>query len=106
MRKRIVGPSVIPGEAGTVNDTWLDLEQIATVEVTSEGPDFPVEAVLSLIGVSAGALLKKVNSNFESSSMNPRLYIVYSSISLSKRLSGHKSSRFDGHQRRAVWHGM
>jgi hypothetical protein len=28
-----------------LNDTWLDLEQIATVEVTSEDPDFPVEAV-------------------------------------------------------------
>ena len=45
MRKRIVGPSIIPGEAGNLNDTWLDLEQIATVEVTSEDPHFPVEAV-------------------------------------------------------------
>ena len=46
MRKRIVGSGVVQGKAGNLNDTWLDLEQIATVEVTSEDPDFPVEAVL------------------------------------------------------------
>jgi hypothetical protein len=46
MRKRIVGSSnVIQGEAANLNDSWLDLEQIATVEVTSEDPHFPVEAV-------------------------------------------------------------
>jgi hypothetical protein len=46
MRKRIVGSwNVIRGEAANLNDTWLDLEQIATVEVTSEDPHFPVEAV-------------------------------------------------------------
>src|ERR1051326_2372458 len=45
MRKRIVGPtanqkrSKLPG-------TWLDLEQIATIEVTSEDPNFPVESAL------------------------------------------------------------
>jgi hypothetical protein len=44
MRKRIVSqtpthhPSNSPGR-------WLDLEQIATVEVTSEDPAFPVESV-------------------------------------------------------------
>ena len=53
MRKRIVGSSnVIRGEAANLNDRWLDLEQIATVEVTSEDPHFPVEAVFeSDIGV-------------------------------------------------------
>jgi hypothetical protein len=46
MRKRIVGSSnVIRGEPTNLNDRWLDLEQIATVEVTSEDPHFPVEAV-------------------------------------------------------------
>ena len=44
MRKRIVGSSnVIQGEAAKFNDRWLDLEQRATVEVTSEDPQFPVE---------------------------------------------------------------
>ena len=45
MRKRIVGSSVIQGEAASLNDRWLDLQQIATVEVTSEDPHCPVEAV-------------------------------------------------------------
>ena len=45
MRKRIVGSSAIQSEAGDLNNSWLDLEQIATIEVTSEDPHFPVEAV-------------------------------------------------------------
>lgn len=45
MRKRIVGSSVIQGKAADLNDRWLDLEQVATVEVTSEDAHFPVEAV-------------------------------------------------------------
>ncbi len=44
MRKRIVGSGVIHGETADFKDRWLDLEQIATVEVTSEDPQFPVEA--------------------------------------------------------------
>jgi uncharacterized protein (DUF736 family) len=45
MRKRIVGSTVIQGIHANLNEKWLDLEQIATVEVTSEDPHFPVEAV-------------------------------------------------------------
>jgi uncharacterized protein (DUF736 family) len=45
MRKRIVGSMVIQGTAANLNEKWLDLQQIATVEVTSEDPHFPVEAV-------------------------------------------------------------
>jgi hypothetical protein len=45
MRKRIVGSTVIQGTHASLNEKWLDLEQIATVEVTSEDPHFPVEAV-------------------------------------------------------------
>jgi hypothetical protein len=43
MRKRIVG---LQGarQAGELEQGWLDLEQIATVEVTSEDPSFPVES--------------------------------------------------------------
>ena len=44
MRKRIVGSGVIHGETADFKDRWLDLEHIATVEVTSEDPQFPVEA--------------------------------------------------------------
>jgi hypothetical protein len=46
MRKRIVGPKPVTGRQ-KAGQAWLDLEQIATVEVTSEEPDFPVESVFS-----------------------------------------------------------
>ena len=42
MRKRIVRPH--HAQQGRQSDKgWLDLEQIATVEVTSEDPSFPIE---------------------------------------------------------------
>jgi hypothetical protein len=42
MRKRIAERRQ-PGPAGESGQRWLDLEQIATVEVTSEDPGFPIE---------------------------------------------------------------
>jgi hypothetical protein len=42
MRKRIVGAATSSPESGPL---WLDLENIATVEVSSEAPGFPVESV-------------------------------------------------------------
>ena len=42
MRKRIVGPHYAQ-QGGQSDKGWLDLEQIATVEVTSEDPSFPIE---------------------------------------------------------------
>src|SRR5215471_7968234 len=42
MRKRIVGPRHSQ-QVGQSDTGWLDLEQIATVEVTSEDPSFPIE---------------------------------------------------------------
>src|SRR3954464_13495695 len=42
MRKRIVGLHGAQ-QAGKLDKGWLDLEQIATVEVTSEDPSFPIE---------------------------------------------------------------
>jgi hypothetical protein len=49
MRKRITGPhhSRPNGES---NQGWLDLEQIATVEVTSEHPGFPIESAFGSNG--------------------------------------------------------
>jgi uncharacterized protein (DUF736 family) len=46
MRKRIVGPVRTSGQMQS-DQAWLDLAQIATVEVTSEDPDFPVESAFS-----------------------------------------------------------
>jgi hypothetical protein len=42
MRKRIVGVGAPAPESGPA---WLDLENIATVEVSSEEPGYPVESV-------------------------------------------------------------
>jgi hypothetical protein len=42
MRKRIVGTHHAQ-QAGQSDKGWFDLEQIATVEVTSEDPGFPIE---------------------------------------------------------------
>jgi hypothetical protein len=46
MRKRI---AALPSDQteSRFPERWIDLEQIATVEVTSEDPNFPVESVFS-----------------------------------------------------------
>src|SRR6516162_6750385 len=46
MRKRILGTNPSRGRANP--DRWLDLEQIATVEVTSEDTGFPIDSVFRL----------------------------------------------------------
>ena len=46
MRKRIVTPS--RATVQTRSEGWLDLEHAATVEVTSEDKDFPIETSLSI----------------------------------------------------------
>lgn len=46
MRKRILGPSQVGGRL-QAGQSWLDLEQIATIEVTSEEPNFPIESVFN-----------------------------------------------------------
>jgi hypothetical protein len=45
MRKRIVPP---PPATAHAQEDWLDLERAATVEVTSEDKDFPIESSLSI----------------------------------------------------------
>jgi hypothetical protein len=42
MRKRLAGPHHA-GQGSEADKDWLDIEQIATVEVTSEDPGFPIE---------------------------------------------------------------
>ena len=44
MRKQITGSSS-QGES-SANESWLDLERLAQVEVTSEDPKFPIEFAL------------------------------------------------------------
>jgi hypothetical protein len=45
MRKRIITPTPTTAHA---QEDWLDLERVATVEVTSEDRDFPIESSLSI----------------------------------------------------------
>jgi hypothetical protein len=44
MRKRLVGSA--EGEGTAPADTWIDVEQCARVELTSEEPGHPIEAAL------------------------------------------------------------
>lgn len=46
MRKRIAA-LISDQKESRLSKKWVDLEQIASVEVTSEDPNFPVEAVFS-----------------------------------------------------------
>jgi hypothetical protein len=50
MRKRITGSHKAEGHAA-VQERWIDLEQIATIEVTSEDLASPVESALTGTGV-------------------------------------------------------
>ena len=47
MRKRIVGERP---ETIDKLDGWMNLEDLATVEVTSEIPEFPIEGAVTLNG--------------------------------------------------------
>jgi hypothetical protein len=58
MRKRIVAQGSVRVRSKSL-ESWLDIEQIATVEVTSEHPDFPIESVFSATGVSGWRALDK-----------------------------------------------
>ncbi len=44
MRKRVTSP--VPKDTATPDPEWLDLEQVAQVEVTSEDVAYPIEAAL------------------------------------------------------------
>ncbi len=46
MRKRIIASMPEDSPVKTENQSWLDLESMATVEVTSEDKEFPVESAL------------------------------------------------------------
>jgi hypothetical protein len=44
MRKRLIPP--IPQDAPSLDEGWLDLDDAAVVEVTSEEKEYPVESAL------------------------------------------------------------
>ena len=100
MRKGIVG--LHHGQqAGESGQGWLDLEEIATVEVTSEDPRFPIESAFG----SEDGRLQKVNSRFESSSTSRYRCGAFNSVSVSLTLKDYKSLSFDGPLPRAASRG-
>lgn len=54
MRKRLITP--IPQDAPSLDEGWLDLDDAAVVEVTSEEKDYPVESALVVGQYWAGVL--------------------------------------------------
>ena len=80
MRKRITGTHHAK-PAGERAEDWLDLEHIATVEVTSEDPGFPIECAVRLEDGPAGALLNRVNSRSASFSINLYHCIIFNFVS-------------------------
>ncbi len=52
MRKQLIGQEVTKPTRET-QDTWLDLEKLAHVEITSEDPAFPIENALTANASSA-----------------------------------------------------
>ena len=57
MRKRIIGPG--PTRDRRSMPSWIDLREIATVEVTSEDPNFPIESVFTSEGASGWRAAEK-----------------------------------------------
>lgn len=51
MRKRLITPT--PENIQTHEDRWLDVERAATIEITSEDKEFPIEAAF-VSGVARG----------------------------------------------------
>src|ERR1700731_1331603 len=47
MRKTIIKPEATTNPYQNAQDEWLDLEKVATVEITSEDPTFPIESALA-----------------------------------------------------------
>jgi len=47
MRKTLIEPETVD-PSQNAQDQWLDLDQFATVEITSEDPRFPIESALTV----------------------------------------------------------
>jgi hypothetical protein len=45
MRKNVIDPATIQSDSN-IEQEWLDIEEMAQVEVTSEDPSFPIESAL------------------------------------------------------------
>jgi|SRR5215469_7189375 len=80
MRKRIATQTSFPNRSESI-DSWLDLEHIATVEVTSEDPAFPIESVFSATQTSGWRALdkkeQKIGIIFDQPTSIRRIYLRF-----------------------------
>ena len=63
MRKTVIDPATVHSESRTEQE-WLDLEEMAKVEVTSEDPRFPLESAL-VSSKGPGGRPTEVSRSFE-----------------------------------------
>lgn len=79
MRKRIITPD--PQNAAARGHDWLDLEQLAEVEVSSEDPAHPIDAALAAGGTSgwraAGPGKQTIRLIFDSPQRLRRIRLVF-----------------------------
>ena len=107
MRKRIVGQAAIQSGPGSA-ETWLNLEQIVTVEVTSEDPDFPIESVFHGSNVPGWRALETGNQQIRLIFDQPisvkriRLRFVETEVARTQEITLRWSSVQGGHSQEIV----
>ena len=95
MRKTVIDPDIVRSDSRT-EQVWLDLEEMAKVEVTSEDPSFPVESAL-LSGKGPGWRAAQRGKQTLASSSTSQRGSAGSDWSFRRRKSrGPKSSLFSG----------
>src|SRR5690349_24774718 len=102
MRKQIV--SHLQRESPSANATWLDLEALARVEVTSEDAAHPIESALLTVGATGWRAENAGEQTVLSSSKRRRGSDASACSFERRRRRVRKSSSCAGRQRRKV-HG-
>ncbi len=97
MLKKLINSDTIRPHS---QEEWLDLEEIARVEVTSENPNFPIEAALAAGERSGWRAAKKVSRSSASSLITRERCVGLDSSFPKQKLSEPRSSHFDGPMRR------
>src|SRR6267143_1285601 len=99
MRKKVINSDTINPWPRS-QEEWLDLEEVARVEVTSEDPNFPIEAALGTGDDRAGGRPKRVSRPSASSLITRERCVGLDSSFPRQKLSEPRSSHFDGPMRR------
>ena len=95
MRKSLI--TRIPENAPLRDQAWMDLDRIASVEVSSEEIDYPIESALLLEGKrgwrAADSGTQTIRLLFDEPQKVRRILLVFEDT----ETAGHKSSSFGGH---------